>query len=534
MKTGHTLAALSVLGAAGLTASLTLTPDRACVPAGTPFQLGPSVLAALGSDAAPDDSAVLVQQALSTPGTTVTGISGNVRVSYRLEEDPTDGRPILIKVVGAVADTATSPGPGRVVLADICADGSVDRGVAFYGEAGGDWQVIYYGAFMYRRPGVIAFRGQMATTGYRYLQEPDQWSTAFSAGSEIWMGFWDAHERAFQAINEAPFCFFGPEIGGPARMAIRLERPQRVGFLRNRLPGFQAVFERLSGAEPVATLRLSLDIDRDARPGPGGDYDASISAVGPRSDGDRSAPAPIPGLPLVSDGPSCAEALDFSENAGWRSVGLTWDEDDVNAAATDPLERERWEGVINPRPSLMVPVGGPGTTVIGTRVEIRESLSVDGFDLYLRAGDPWLHLSGGDSAILPLETAVGPVELSWGRPSAAGHFTRLTVVASGAQLDFELAGSLTPGIPFSSSELAVIYSDLLAQRIATLEGLGFAPPPNNIDTGLSAQRRRYLLEVAFWAHVASLMAEGLTDDASNLIIESCGTARACVLSPGRS
>ena len=314
--------------------------------------------------------------------------------------------PMLIKVIGTRLDASVTNHPRRGLwLVDYCANGTIDR-VVDYGE--GDTAdaagpvLIYYASFAYSQPGVIVTTIPMATSDYEYVQDANEWDSRFRGNGSIYMFYYSYARRALVAFNEAPFCFYDLDGDGIPEIALRLEIPLQLSWIRSRLLAARYVFDRFWPLGPIATVRYSFNLDNTPKWDASYHYDFSVTGVG------TMVPSAAPTTRfrfrrIVTEAVvACDAARAGVERAEWRALSLTWNEDDLNYAEDDPEKRHRWEGVINRGSTLFPQVGGPPSRRFNTRTEIAPE-SGRRMRLYYSEVDRRIHLFGATVGCLRID-----------------------------------------------------------------------------------------------------------------------------------
>ena len=308
--------------------------------------------------------------------------------------------PMLVKVAGVGRTIGREDRPRRGTwFVDYCGDGVIDR-VLRYGHED-EPTVLYYAAFAYAQPGVIATTAPLATTDFQYVQDLDQWSSRFGGNAFIAMFNYSYATESLVPMNEAPFCFYDGDGDGTANAALRLEIPLRYSWIRSRLLLARSLLDRAGVGRDVTTARYSLNLDEGADWGTPFHYNFSVSGIG-RLQPPDSARAPMQIGSAVSEPlTSCAGARGAVQATEWSGLALTWKEDDLNHAENDPQQRDRWEGVINRGTAAFPQVGGPPARRFNTRTEIAEGPK--SMRLYYSPIDRRIHLLGASTSSLDVD-----------------------------------------------------------------------------------------------------------------------------------
>ncbi len=315
-----------------------------------------------------------------------------------------DGRNALFyteggRIICAIDDddnmTPQTIGPDMVndcIAVDMDGDGTLDRTIDYDdtdGDGEPDTMVQTYGDYNTWgwRPFMVLIRDfdngprkLWHVSNYGYQQGNCQWKCDFAGDGYFTMFRHNSREDAWNAIFEAPFCFYDPDNDALPEETVRFTASDTL----------------------LHSVRYGINADNDKTIGQLYDYDMSITALGTIA---------IPEAARTSfNHRSGAEtgqylsweaARDTARTLDWERALLVWDENDYNVDPRE-AEHERWEGVLNSSYRSFPQEGGPPCGRANKRYELDADNS-GRMQMYYWPADGRLHLYGAEEGTLEVD-----------------------------------------------------------------------------------------------------------------------------------
>lgn len=303
---------------------------------------------------------------------------------------------------------------------------------------------------------------------WQYQQQTCQFGSDFNGDSYFVGAAYVVSQGRWAALYEAPFCFFDEDGDGYSEEALRVESRDLT----------------------VRSIRWSFDSDDDGgsaqRPY---DYDFSITARGSVDiDPSWADTIDLRGSPVRHL--SYERARAWAGSATWSACLLVFDENDRNVDPDDPLDRERWEGVIASGVTSFPQAGGPGCGKLNKRYELRPSGGP--IRLYWSEVDRRVHLEGAQ---------VGSIEIDADEDGKNDAWLLIEDKDGDGRFDtWSYDADLVQGFEAVYTHSTAAYSEVPIDW----ERLRDADLRSARESGSLGQRERFFADVARWARTTAI------------------------------
>jgi hypothetical protein len=168
----------------------------------------------------------------------------------------------------------------------------------------------------------------------------------------------------------------------------------------------------------------------------------------------------------------CQDAQETARSGPWQAVALTWDEDDMNYAAGDREQHERWEGVINRASPYFPQVGGPPSLECNKRTEV-SLRHTPPIRFYYSAVDRRMHLLGASLGWLKIDYDFDgkvDMEMKYSDTNDNGIFDKWEIVGDGGMNQVVVAAEERATVlTLEYAPLAKFYVEKLHETIRESE-----------------------------------------------------------------